>query len=77
MNIAAVSPHFVFDATDALKVGDTNVIAVKVNNAYKRDIPAAFRGLHIFSVDVIVMCICSSPIRCKFLRSITRHPAFI
>ncbi len=52
---------FVFDATDALKVGSNNLIAVKVSNAYDRDIPplsadftffgGIYRGVHLLVTD--------------------------
>jgi len=52
---------FVFDATDALKVGGNNLIAVKVSNAYDRDIPplsadftffgGIYRGVHLLVTD--------------------------
>ena len=52
---------FVFDATDALKVGGDNVIAVRVTNAHDRDIPplsadftffgGLYRGVHLLATD--------------------------
>jgi beta-galactosidase len=52
---------FVFDATDAFEIGATNVIAVKVNNAYDRDIPplsadftffgGIYRDVHLLVTD--------------------------
>jgi beta-galactosidase len=52
---------FVFDATDALRVGGDNVIAVRVSNAEDRDIPplsadftffgGLYRGVHLLVTD--------------------------
>src|SRR6185312_11942695 len=52
---------FVFDATDALRVGGNNLIAVKVSNAYDRDIPplsadftffgGIYRDVHLLVTD--------------------------
>src|SRR6185312_1186379 len=52
---------FVFDATDALKVGANNLIAVKISNAYDRDIPplsadftffgGIYRDVHLLVTD--------------------------
>ena len=54
---------FVFDATDALKVGGDNVIAVRVTNAPDRDIPplsadftffgGLYRGVHLIATDAL------------------------
>jgi beta-galactosidase len=54
---------FVFDATDALKVGSNNVIAVKVSNAFDPDIPplsadftffgGIYRDVHLLVTDAL------------------------